>query len=120
MAQLLLFGIKHRPLPIRFAVVLELERVAADEYLGWSDKAIQRMLIIFEQTLVGIIGRVTRHDQQNRNRTVVTTRSFDVIGQILKDQALIERTEGSGHLAEVIRRANDQAVRFSDRVEHRR
>ena len=45
---------------------------------------------------------------------------FQIIGQVLEDQALIKRMEGSGQVRKVIGRADDQAVGFPDRVQYRR
>ena len=45
---------------------------------------------------------------------------FQVVCQVLEDQALIQRTEGSGEFTEVVRRANDQAVRLTDGIQNGR
>ena len=71
MAALFFFGIEHCPFPVGFAVVLELQSIAADKSFGRTDKAAQRLLIILNQMLIHRVGRVARHNQQNRNLPLV-------------------------------------------------
>ena len=48
MAALFFFGIEHCPSPGGFAVVLELQSIAADKSFGRTDKAAQRLLIVLD------------------------------------------------------------------------
>ena len=52
MPEFLGLGIKHRPFPVQFAVVCELERVATDQELRRSHKSAQRPLVVLEQASI--------------------------------------------------------------------
>ena len=120
MAELLRFGVEHGPGPVHLAVVLELERIAADKNLRGSHKAAQGLLIALQQVCVHRVRCVTGHDQQHGDWLLVTAGRFHVVGQALEHQPLIESPEGSLHLTEVIGRADNQPVRLTDGVQHLR
>ena len=119
MTLLLGFRIEHGPGPVRFAVILQLQRIPADQRLRRSHKPVQRLLIIPHQRQIPGVRRVACHDQQNRNLMLIAAGHFQVVGQILENQAFIQCAEGSGEFAEVVGRADDQAVRFTDGIENR-
>ena len=111
---------EHRPLPFRRAVVLKLERFAAHQDLRRPHERAQRPLVLLQHLGVSRVRRVARHDQQHRHRPLVAARRFFVVGQVLENHPLIQRTERGRELAQVNRRADDQAVGFADRVQHLR
>ena len=111
------FRIEHGPFPVGSAVIPKLQGVTADEDFSRSHKTAQSLLIVPKQMLVHGIMRVAGHDQQNRNRMCIAAGRFQVVGQILEDQTLIERPEGSRQLGKIIGGADDQSVGFPDGVE---
>ena len=120
MSLLFCFRIEHGPWPVRLAVILQLQRVTTDEYLCGSHKAAERLLVVLHHIQVHGIRGITCHHEQYRNRMLIAARRFQIIGQILKDQALIKCPEGCRQLAEIVRRSDDQSIRLSYCIQYRR
>ena len=116
-SQFLCFRIKIRPLPICLTIILQLQRISADKYLRRTDKITKSPLIILQKPLIHRIRRVAGHDQQYRDRVLVTAGSLPVIGQILKNKSLIQRPERCRPFPQIIGRTDDQPVGFTDGIQ---
>ena len=90
--------IEERPGPVGFAIVLQLEGVAADEHFRGTNEAVQNLLVILHQSHIHVVRRIARHDQQYRNGILVAARLLNVVSQMLEYQPFIQGTERSGHL----------------------
>jgi len=119
MALSLCFFVKE-PRPVRLAVILELERIAADEDFRWSHKSVQTLLIPVEKICICGVRRIARHDQQHGDRVGIAAWDICVVGQILEYEPLKQRAEGCGHFRKIVGRADDQAVCFPNGIQHRR
>ena len=117
---LLCFNIEIRPYPIGLAVILQLEGISADKYLGRTNENVEYLLISLHEIEIHRIRRIAGHDEKHGNSVLITAGRFGVVCQILKDEPLVECSEGCRHLTEVIGRAYYQTVRFSDCVKHGR
>ena len=98
-ALLLSLRVEDRPRPVGFAVILQLQRVAAEQNLRRADKALERAAVILHQLLIHRIRRVARHHKKHRDGMRIAAWVFAVVGQVLEDQALIQRAERRRDLA---------------------
>ena len=88
MASLFCFPIEI-PGPVRLAVILELERIAADECFGRSDKAAQCLLIVLDQPAICCIGRIAGHDQENRDHMLIAAKRIHAVSKVLENKPFI-------------------------------
>ena len=113
-------GIKKVPGPVCLAVVLKLERISANKRIGRADKAVQRLPVVFDQArIVGIRG-VACQNEQDRNGVRVAAVVFNVVRKVLEYEPLVQRPEGCRNFGQVVGRADNQAVRFANGIQHGR
>ena len=119
MAYPLCLRIEDRPIPVQLRIVFQLQGLAADKNLSWSDKPAQCLLVIIQKCLIAIIRCIAGHNQKHRKHILITAWRFGIIGQVLKDQSFIKRPERCCHFTKIIRRPDDQTIRLPDCVKHR-
>ena len=119
MSLLFCLGVKEGPLPVCFTVVFELEGISADQDLCRAYKSAQGLLVVFHLVQIHSIRRITGHDEHDRDKVLIAAGLLYSVGQILEDQSLVECSEGSCQIPEIIGGSDDQAVRLSYCIQNR-
>lgn len=89
--------IKHRPRPIGFGIIFQLQCVAAHKILRRSHKTDKGTCVILHQGFIRRIVRIAGHYEQYRNRMLIAARCFEIISQVLEYQPFIQRSKRSRH-----------------------
>ena len=105
------FRIKKCPGPVVFGIVLELKCVSRYKSFGRTYKTSQSIFIVFNKSCVHCVRSIAGHYKQNRNRMRVTTGSFGIVGQILKNKPFIQSAERSCHFRKIIWRTDNESVK---------
>lgn len=119
----LCFRVKHRP--IIFRVIADLFGISGEQGFRRADEAAERSLVllckmaVISARLVGLVRRITGHNEEDGDPAVVVAEEFSFIGDVLKNQPLVKRAERRRRFAQIVWCAQNQSIRRTNFFEHR-
>ena len=97
------------PGPVGPAIVFQLQRVAASQDLRRTHKAVERLLILLQDLYIVSCGCIAGHDKQHGDGFGIAAGSLPVIGQVLEHHPLVEGTERSTYIPQIVVQAGVMA-----------